>query len=471
MTNIIAENCIVTNLIGNEDNILVASLSEDKNIQCDITIAKGDKGDTPVKGIDYYTEEDKNEMREFSKTVALSVVDEKVEDIYNNIDKLNTDIINIKNSNLELKESINNHLENHPQGFSGDYNDLINKPNIPTMPNLEEYATKEYVEFKVLEYLQSFTVRFIDDDGNVLYTTKVLSGGEAKYIGETPTKPSDAQYHYIFKGWDKATKPILSDTDIKATFSAELRYYTVRFINSDTQEIISSQYVGYGNMPIAPELPEGFNMWDPSITEVDKDMDYYTKYMPYPNDLSIFSFTTTTIDGTSGYICTLKSGVELPSSLIIPLEYQGKPVVEFRGYSSTNSYKDIVTEVLIPSGIKTLGNHSFREFKNLTNIEIPNGVTSLGNVCFGGCSRLTSIKMPNSVTAIGSSCFNYCNRLTSMIIGKYGSPILSSDNWNSNFITSAPKATVTIFTLNGLETDLTGSPWGGTNCTFIYEQA
>ena len=47
----------------------------------------------------------------------------------------------------------------------------------------------------------------------------------------------------------------------------------------------------------------------------------------------------------------------------------------------------------------------------------------------------------------------------------------SSAGWASNFITSSPKATVTIFTLNGLETDLTGSPWGGTNCTFIYERA
>ena len=47
----------------------------------------------------------------------------------------------------------------------------------------------------------------------------------------------------------------------------------------------------------------------------------------------------------------------------------------------------------------------------------------------------------------------------------------SSAGWNSTFITGSPKATVTIFTLNGLETDLTGSPWGGTNCTFIYERA
>jgi hypothetical protein len=72
---------------------------------------------------------------------------------------------------------------------------------------------------------------------------------------------------------------------------------------------------------------------------------------------------------------------------------------------------------------------------------------------------------------LGSECFSGCPSLTSILIGALGFPVSSSAGWSSNFITSSPKATVTIFTLNGLETDLTGSPWGGTNCTFIYERA
>jgi hypothetical protein len=114
---------------------------------------------------------------------------------------------------------------------------------------------------------------------------------------------------------------------------------------------------------------------------------------------------------------------------------------------------------------------AFYNCLGLTNMEIPNSVTSIGNYCFEQCSNLTSIEIPNSVTTMGIYCFEKCSNLTSMTIGALGSPVSSSAGWESSFITSYPRATVTIFTLNGLQTDLTGSPWGGTKCTFIYEQA
>ena len=118
-----------------------------------------------------------------------------------------------------------------------------------------------------------------------------------------------------------------------------------------------------------------------------------------------------------------------------------------------------------------MGSECFGYCSNLTSILIPNSVTSIGMQCFTRCSNLTSIEISNSVTSIGSSCFYGCGGLTSILIGALGFPVSSSAGWNSNFITTAPNAIVTIFTLNGLETDLTGSPWGGTNCTFIYERA
>ena len=193
-------------------------------------------------------------------------------------------------------------------------------------------------------------------------------------------------------------------------------------------------------------------------------------------------------------MCTLRKGVELPGLLIIPFEYNGLSVISYKGYSGSNSYKDNVKEVVIPSSILRIDDYSFQQFKNLTSIvipnsvasigyscfeccsnltsiEIPNSVTSLGNYCFYECSSLTSIEIPNSVTSIGDGCFSTCSKLTSILIGALGFPVRSSAGWKSSFITSSPKATVTIFTLNGLETDLTGSPWGGTKCTFIYERA
>ena len=604
-----------------------------------------------------------------------------------------------------------------------------------------------YVEFKVLEYIQSFTVNFIDGDGNTLYTQKVLSGGEAKYVGEAPTKTSDAQYHYVFKGWDRQLKPILSNVDITATFDKQLRYYTIRFINSDTQEVISSQYLAYGSTPVAPGLPEGFNGWKPMVIEVvTRDKDYYTQYVPYPEDLSIFEFTysaSMSVPGKGyieGYTVSLKTNTEMPSYVIFPFEYEGTPVYCIKGNSSYSSdYQGKITDVYIPESIATLDDYAFKYFgcsklifpnsvrwlgaseysiaqgcfnycaaeeivlpgvqrlnaftgtanyggafaasratyitlgspeypfnkwsensassrqnfygasvlsnggyvnlitengvfedistsrtpldcmiitktpierysensieylitedecfvksyggdeteieipstikdtvrvtrlsndifknntsitkfvansilnvgnncfygctnltsielpsvtslgdycfynctslasielpsaislggscfdscTNLTSIEIPNSVTSIGANCFYGCTKLTSIEIPNgvasigggcfykcsnlisikisnSVTSLGDNCFYSCSKLTSIEIGALGFPVSRSDSWGSNFISNSPRATVTIFTLNGLETDLTGSPWGGTNCTFIYEKA
>ena len=47
----------------------------------------------------------------------------------------------------------------------------------------------------------------------------------------------------------------------------------------------------------------------------------------------------------------------------------------------------------------------------ITELVIPNGVTSIGDAAFSGCSGLTSITIPNSVTSIGEMAFYYCSGL------------------------------------------------------------
>ncbi len=44
----------------------------------------------------------------------------------------------------------------------------------------------------------------------------------------------------------------------------------------------------------------------------------------------------------------------------------------------------------------------------VTDLVIPDGVTSIGNYAFYGCSSLTSVTIPNSVTSIGEGAFYYC---------------------------------------------------------------
>lgn len=75
-----------------------------------------------------------------------------------------------------------------------------------------------------------------------------------------------------------------------------------------------------------------------------------------------------------------------------------------------------VTEVVVPEGIKSMGDYTFAGFSAMTSVSIPNSVKSIGRGAFQDCSGLTSIDIPNSVTSIGSSAFSGCTGLTSVAV-------------------------------------------------------
>ena len=77
---------------------------------------------------------------------------------------------------------------------------------------------------------------------------------------------------------------------------------------------------------------------------------------------------------------------------------------------------ELITDLVIPSSVTSIGDYAFYVCRGLTSITIPDTVTSIGDSAFSGCRGLTSVTIGNSVTSIGYYAFSGCSGLTSVTI-------------------------------------------------------
>ena len=187
------------------------------------------------------------------------------------------------------------------------------------------------------------------------------------------------------------------------------------------------------------------------------------------------------------------------------------------GTSSKKLYlnNELITDLVIPDSVTSIGNYAFAWCNSLTSITIPDSVTSIGNSAFYDCSSLTSIEVsknntayksidgnlyskdgktfiqyaigktdsefiiPDSVTNIGDS-FRNCSSLTSVVIGESVTSIGSDAFYNCSSLNSITfKDTSTWYRTTsstnwqnktgGTETNVTNSSTNATYFTSTYD--
>ena len=80
------------------------------------------------------------------------------------------------------------------------------------------------------------------------------------------------------------------------------------------------------------------------------------------------------------------------------------------------AYHGTAEKVIVPKGVKGIGNQAFYANHNMTSVTIPKGVTSIGEEAFHYCDGLETVNLPDTLTSIETLAFSDCMSLKSLKI-------------------------------------------------------
>jgi len=95
-------------------------------------------------------------------------------------------------------------------------------------------------------------------------------------------------------------------------------------------------------------------------------------------------------------------------------------LLEIGNYAFSNgllfSGGNSLTQISIPSSVRTIGDNAFSNCKKLKEVILCEGLLEIGNWAFCHCEALKSIRIPSTVTSIHECAFFYCGGMKEVVL-------------------------------------------------------
>lgn len=101
--------------------------------------------------------------------------------------------------------------------------------------------------------------------------------------------------------------------------------------------------------------------------------------------------------------------------VVIPSEIEDVPVTKI--CASAFSWKETLTEIVIPDTVTVIENAAFYNCPDLKVVVIPDSVTYIGESAFQNCSSLEYVLLGNGLVEIGDIAFKDCSSLAYLNLG------------------------------------------------------
>ena len=138
------------------------------------------------------------------------------------------------------------------------------------------YPVNRNQDYKVKFTEHYYTITLLNEDGSLFATVKALFGNP---LDNLPT-PEPEQEGYVFDKWLPDIQAVSGDATYTASF--RIATFTIRFLNYDGS-VLQSEVLEYGATPVYKEdtpikVGSTFLGWKPDIYSVNKDQDYTAQF-------------------------------------------------------------------------------------------------------------------------------------------------------------------------------------------------